>query len=129
MTHYIIEQLKKELERPRGAVRPARHTIQVEDGWIERLIERVQELEGYTERNSEKTIDLNLFLQERDIPEYLGLHVIDAVMGYVQELEKQNKRYREAIDKMEEVVVFTFPDKVAVYEIIDILSELEEQNE
>src|SRR5699024_4382506 len=66
-----------------------------------------------------KHVNLNEFLQKRYLPNYLGLHVIDAVIDYVEtlesgseshqnmikiarktidELEQQNKRYREALE-------------------------------
>lgn len=77
------------------------------------LIERMQELETYVEEHSKKSVELNLFLQKRNTSKYLGMHVIDSVMEYVQELEnhnlkyfdmhgvlkQKNKRYRDAIQK------------------------------
>lgn len=97
----------------------------IEPFFIEQA-ERVQELEIYVDENSKKHANLNVFLQDRDTTSTLGMHVIDAVMKYAQELEVfmnkadeslvksgkqimkltdekaeleyQNKRYREALE-------------------------------
>lgn len=85
-----------------------------------RKAERAQELEFYVDINSKKHVNLNEFLQKRYLPKYLGLHVVDAAIDYVEtlengsesfqnmikiarntidELEQQNKRYREVIEE------------------------------
>mgnify|MGYP001379948728 CR=1 FL=1 len=69
---------------------------------INHLIDQVQELEIHVDKNSKKHANLNVFLQERDTISTLGKHVVDAVMQYTQELERQNERYREAKKQIEE---------------------------
>lgn len=96
---------------------------------IEALAEQVQELERKNkelEYASKYNRELNEFLQKRKLPpNTLGRHVVDVVMDYVEELEKnleygakvavktaeklhyeqqQNKRYREVINELRDFV-------------------------
>lgn len=70
---------------------------------IKNLIARNREIENskvYVNENSKKTGELNEFLQQRDAGKHLGKHVIDAVMGYVQELEEVNENLGYLVGKM-----------------------------
>src|SRR5699024_9307932 len=62
--------------------------------------QQVQELDVYVDINSKKHVNLNEFLQQRDVGKHLGKHVIDAVMGYVQELEEENKFGTEQMESL-----------------------------
>ncbi len=93
--------------------------------WLIKQAERVGKLENRNkelEYASKHNGELNEFLQKRNLPpNTLGRHVVDVVMDYVEELEKeiierdivrksrsklenqtiqQNKRYREALEKI-----------------------------
>lgn len=67
-------------------------------GWLidqakekQKLQARVMELEYASKHNGE----LNEFLQKRKLPtNTLGRHVVDVVMGYVDELEMENKELK-----------------------------------
>lgn len=122
-------------------------------GYLIDQAERAQELEIYVDENTKKHAKLNVFLQERDTTLTLGMHVIDAVMKYVQELEhqndvlndtlsdmpgiqkgymknieKQNKRYREFINELKIACGQPVSDS-ELYEFIQIeLKALEDES-
>lgn len=50
---------------------------------------RANRLQAYVDEHSKKSVELNVFLQNRKTNSSLGMHVIDAVMKYVQELERK----------------------------------------
>ncbi|WP_079709737.1 hypothetical protein [Paraliobacillus ryukyuensis] len=70
--------------------------------WIIQQAEEKQKLERRTkelEYASKYNGELNEFLQKRKLsPNTLGRHVVEVVMGYVNDLEKQNKRYEIALE-------------------------------
>ncbi len=68
--------------------------------FIEEQAKLMQDLEVFVDENSKKMIELNLFLQKKDTTKNLGMHVINAAMTYTEELEKQNKRYRDLFGKI-----------------------------
>lgn len=91
---------------------------------IEYAADKIEESEIYIDENSKKNAVLNEFLQERNTTATLGMHVVDAVMQYVQELEdlahlnakkvqaltqqndkniKQNERYRKVMKEAVEM--------------------------
>ena len=74
---------------------------------IEWLIEQAKRVQGL-EKRIKKELEyvskyngkLNEFLQKRKLPpNTFGRHVVEVIMNYVEELEQQNKRYREAIER------------------------------
>lgn len=69
------------------------------------LIERVQESALYVDENSKKNIELNVFLQNRETTKHLGKHVIDAVIGYVQELELQLQATNNAKQRLTQRII------------------------
>lgn len=107
----LLESLEQHLNK-----NEAGHVRIIEDvAWLIEQAKRVQELEVYVEENSKKAAKLNVFLQERDTTSTLGMHVIDAVMKYVQELEESKNRHRESLE-----VIFNGSLEFSGYEDLDV---------
>src|SRR5690625_152199 len=82
-----VEELETTVDFYQSALRDA-------DRRVQELEKRIKELE-YASKYNRK---LNEFLLKRKLPpNTLGRHVVEVVMDYVEELEQQNKRYREAL--------------------------------
>lgn len=65
------------------------------EGNVEHLIKYAKELDYASQYNGK----LNEFLQKRNLPpKLLGRHVVPVVMECVEELEKENKRYKQALE-------------------------------
>lgn len=72
------------------------------------ILEQAERVEGTVRRNKELEYaskyngELNEFLQKRKLPpNTLGRHVVDVVMDYVEELEKDIGNYKKACSALE----------------------------
>lgn len=122
--NFDIKQIRKEVEYIFNSY-PRHDMISMSKAQACWLIERVESLENRNkelEYASKHNGELNEFLQKRKLPpNTLGRHVVDVVMDYVEELEKErierdivrksrsklenqtiqlNRRYRKTIESM-----------------------------
>src|SRR5699024_12380108 len=68
--------------------------------------DHIRDLEHFTDKWSGRLAKLNSFLQQRPLTDKWGMDVSHVAMMHIEELEKQNNRYREALEqiKKEETV-------------------------
>ncbi len=94
-----LEQRVQELE---GAIKGGAVIANVASDEIKELKERVQELEDYAKEYDEKCKKASNFLAgniKMDMG-YFGKNVIDVMLDASEKLLEQNKRYREALEKI-----------------------------
>src|SRR5690606_9345517 len=99
-----LEEVVENVVFLRGLTGSLNAELPEDDFWyLYEQAERVQGLEKRIKKELEYVSKYNgklkKFLQKRKLPpNTLGRHVVEVIMNYVEELEKQNKRYREAIE-------------------------------